>query len=322
MGKRSRSRPSRESLADGFRALRIDTVLFSPGTAGLLAATALSSSVAIAAARLGFLVPGGWLWPASIGTAATVLKVMFDFYDRSGDPALWKQFLSDRFAQRVPPDPEIQRLCLLVIDLRSRLAEAEVRADEHCRTLVADPMLALDGWIEGIARLADRLHELRIERGFQQELADSSRRRLARINAQQAMASDPQLMRQLAATSGGVSQQILAATRFCAAADGGMLKLEHAVAAFGTVGSQLLLVMSRGTELGDGDSVVDRIGVEVSALDGLLQALDSVTGMSEAAWATVDAVLPPANEHLPHPLTLDRGRNSVRGKRPTRGQID
>ncbi len=137
-------------------------------------------------------------------------------------------------------------------------------------------MAALDGWIEGIARLADRLRELRVERAFQQELAESSRRRLTRIDAEQAEARDPQLMRQLAATAQGVGQQILAATRFCEAADGAMLKLEHAVAAFGTVGSQLLLVLSRGAELGDGESVVDRIGLEVSALDGLLDALDSV----------------------------------------------
>jgi hypothetical protein len=284
MGRRSRPGSSDTSLADSFRAFRTETILLSPGTAGLLAATALSSVGAIVAARLGFLLPGAWLWPGSIGTAATALKVLFDLLDRSGDPALWKQFLSDRFVQHLPPDPEIERLCLRVIDLRCRLAEAEIRADQPCRVLVTDSMAALDGWIEGIARLADRLIELRIERGFQQELAESSRRRLDKINAQQLVASDPQLVRQLAATSHGVSQQILAATRFCEAADGGILKLEHAVAAFGTVGSQLLLVLSRGTELGDGESVVDRIGLEMSALDGLLDALDSVTGLLRTRW--------------------------------------
>jgi hypothetical protein len=266
------------ALGRQFRRLRVEAVLTAPSTAILLGLTGLGALGANIAERTGQLAPGAWLWIGGLGLVVAACKVVLDFLDRSGDAALWRQLLTEHFAPKGEVDPEIARLTGLAIDLRCRLAEAEARADDTGRALVSDTLPALDTWIDGIARLAGRLGELSYEGRFQIGLADTSRRRLAQIMAQQQMARDPHLRRQLSETADGLRQQIDAADRFRSFAEGGFLQLEHAVAALGTVGSQLMLVMSRGADIGGPEALGAQIGQEVASLEGLLDALDRVAG--------------------------------------------
>jgi hypothetical protein len=265
------------ALARRFRALRAEAVLTAPGTAVLIGLTGLGALAASIAERAGLLASGAWLWIGGLGLVVASGKVVLDFLDRSDDAALWRQLLTERFATSGETDPEITRLTGLAIDLRCRLAEAEARADENGRAMVSDTLPALDSWIDGIARLANRLGELRYEGRFQSGLADTSQRRLAQIRAQEKTTRDPQLLRQLAETADGLRHQVDAAQRFRSFADSGFLQLEHAVAALGTVGSQLMLVMSRGADIGGSDALGVQIGQEVASLEGLLQAFDRVS---------------------------------------------
>lgn len=264
------------ALARQFRAQRTEAVLTAPGTAILLGLTGLGTFAIYLVERTGTLAPGAWFWIGAVGLCVTLGKVVFDLFDHSGDPAIWRQLLAERFAVDGDPDPEINRLTKLAIDLRCRLAEAEMRAGDNGRALVSDTLPALDTWIDGIARLSRRLGELRYEGRFQAGLADTSSRRLRQIEAQQQTTHDPHLLRQLSETANGLRHQIHAADRFRRFAESGFLQLEHAVAALGTVGSQLMLVMTRGGEIGGPDALGAQIGHEVASLEGLLHALDRV----------------------------------------------
>jgi hypothetical protein len=257
------------ALARQLRTLRVEEVVTAPGTAVLLGLTGLGTLGASIAERTGLLAPGAWLWIGGLGLFVTFGKAVLDFLDRSYDVALWRQLLTEHFAPKGETD--------LAIDLRCRLAEAEARADEAGRTLVSKTLPAFDTWIDGIARLSGRLGELRYEGRFQVELADTSRRRLSQIKAQELTARDPHLLRQLCETANGLRHQIDAADRFRSFAEGGFLQLEHAIAALGTVGSQLMLVMSRGEDIGGPEALGVQIGQEVASLEGLLHALDRVT---------------------------------------------
>jgi hypothetical protein len=276
-----------------FRALRTESVLTSPGIAILLGLTGLGALATNIAERAGALAPGAWIWVVLIGLVVTAGKVILDLRDHSGDPALWRQLLTERFAPSGETDPEITRLTALAIDLRCRLAEAEARATDNGRALVSDTLPALDTWLDGIARLARRLGELRFEGRFQTGLADTSRRRLDQIRAQEQTTTDPQLLRQLGETATGLRHQIEAAERFRRFADSGFLQLEHAVAALGTVGSQLMLVMSRGEDIGGPEALGAQIGQEVASLEGLLHALDRVADSAASQPAPLPQADPP-----------------------------
>jgi hypothetical protein len=286
--------------ARNFRALRVEAVMTAPGTAFLLGMTGLGTLAANIAERTGLLTPGAWLWIGGLGLIVTAGKVVLDFLDRSGDAALWRQLLTERFATEGETDPEITRLTDLAIDLRTRLAEADARADDSGRALVRDTLSALDSWIDGIARLASRLGELRYEGRFQTGLADTSRRRLAQIEVQEQTTRDPQLLLQLSETANGLRHQIDAADRFQRFAESGYLQLEHAVAALGTVGSQMMLVMNRGQDVGGPEALGAQIGHEVAALERLLHALDRVAAPDSAPMPRPGHSLP-----LPAPLSPD-----------------
>jgi hypothetical protein len=286
-------RAGNRAPAKQFRALRTEAVLTAPGTAFLLGLTGLGTLAANIAERMGLLAPGAWLWIGGLGLIVTAAKVVLDFLDRSGDAALWRQLLTERFATDGETDPEITRLTELAIDLRTRLAEAEARADDSGRALVGDTLPALDTWIDGIVRLASRLGELRYEGRFQTGLADTSRRRLAQIEAQEQSTQDPHLLCQLSETANGLRHQIDAADRFRRFAESGYLQLEHAVAALGTVGSQMMLVMNRGQDIGGPEALGAQIGQEVAALEGLLHALDRVAAPDSARTLRTEPSLPP-----------------------------
>lgn len=310
----------KRALARRFRALRAEAVLTAPGTAVLLGLTGLGTLAANIVERTGLLAPGAWLWIGGLSLMVMSCKVVLDFVDRSDDAALWRQLLIERFAPKGETDPEITQLTELVIDLRCRLAEAEARADDSGRAMVIDTLPALDTWIDGIARLASRLGELRYEGRFQAGLADTSRRRLAQIKAQELTARDPHLLHQLSETANGLRHQIGAADRFRSFAESCFLQLEHAVAALGTVGSQLMLVMSRGEDIGGPEALGAQIGHEVASLEGLLQALDRVAatgsgatlqpGHSPASPAPILPLVPMSNTPVPDASAPDSARTS------------
>jgi hypothetical protein len=57
----------------------------------------LAALGAYMATRLGVLRPAAIIAVAGIGGVAIPVKIVLDHADRSGDPALWRQLLTERF---------------------------------------------------------------------------------------------------------------------------------------------------------------------------------------------------------------------------------
>jgi hypothetical protein len=300
----SLSRPRSQSLTLQFRALRTESVLTAPGTAILLALTVIGAIAALVTETYGYLLHGSWMYIIVSGTLAVAAKMGLDYYDRSGDAALWRVLLAERFQTQSVADPEVTRLTALAIDMRSRLADAEARADDGARALVAETMPALDAWIDGIARLANRLGEMRFEGEFQSGLAETSAKRLKQIEAQLKSPTTTVLNRQLAQTAEGLRQQIAAAKRFRNVSDAGYLRLEHAVATLGTIGSQVMLVLTRGSEFRGPHAIGAQIGHEVASLESLIRALDRASDGPDDSLETAEDELVPSlhGQALPQAL--------------------
>jgi hypothetical protein len=143
-------------------------------------------------------------------------------------------------------DPEVTRQARQAIEFRVRLAEAEAKAGAAARARIAPLVARLDSWMDAIVRLAREVSTQRGEASFQSGLASRARQRQDEVRARAGTAGDADLAWQLAATAEGLGAQIASAEGFSRHAEGGLLRLEHAVAAFGAACSQLALDLARG----------------------------------------------------------------------------
>lgn len=278
---------SAEPLARQFRNLRREAVLLAPGTALVLGMSALAMLATWQAAELGLLLPASTLWVAAVGLAAASIKLVFDLRDRSRDPVLWRDLLLEIFSPDAIEDPEIRRLALQAIDLRVHVAEAEAKAEDQARTVMASTMPALDRLTGTIARLITRLDAARRESAFQKGLATSARDRLAQLQSQQQVALDGEFRQLIERAMDGLKSQVVAFHRIDLVAESGHLKLEHAVAVLGTICAQVMLVLNREADAESPAAIDHQIDQEVAALDGMFKAFTRV-------WSSVPSRESPA----------------------------
>lgn len=259
------------------RRARIEAAAFSLTVAAVIALTIILGAAAYVAELRGILRPGAAAAVALVGFAVVAALVILGLFDRSNDASLWRGVLRAHFGGRALRDPEVARQADLAVEFRRRLAEAEAKAGRTGVALVQEPLGALDSWLDGIARLAQRVGGLAEEARFHARLADEARARLCEIETQAALTADAATARQLRATAEGLSGQIRTNERFVHFVHGGHLRLEHAVAALGTITAQLVMALSRGEDPVGSAGLETRIGEEIDALEGLLLAFDRVS---------------------------------------------
>jgi hypothetical protein len=265
-------RPAPSAVRRRFRAIRTEAALTGTGTAVLLAGILLAAVGAYVAGLRGLIAPGAWAYGLAAGLPVLGLKVLGDLYERDDDAALWREALAAEFGPDMRLDPEVTRQARQAIEFRVRLAEAEAKAGSAARARIAPLVGRLDGWMDAIVRLAREVSTQRGEASFQSSLAARARSRQGEVQARAGAADDAELARQLAATAEGLGAQIASAEGFSRHAEGGLLQLEHAVAAFGAACSQLALELSRrdgsgadlatvmAAEMGRIERDIDRLG--------------------------------------------------------------
>lgn len=272
--------PAPSAIRRRFRAARIEAALTGPGTAIILGGLLLAAVGAYVAGLRGMLAPDAWIYGLAAGLPVLALKVWGDLYDRDDDAVVWRQVLTDAFGPEMRLDPEVTRQARQAIEFRVRLAEAEAKAGSAARARTAPLVARLDGWLDAIVRLAREVSTQRGEASFQSSLATRARSRQGEVKARAGTAGDDDLARQLEATAQGLGAQIASAEGFSRHAEGGLLRLEHAVAAFGAACSQLVLDLLRG----DGSAA------------GLAPTMTAEIGMIERDIARLGAEAPREGE--------------------------
>jgi hypothetical protein len=303
--------PDRSAAKDGaalrrrFRAARIERAFTGVGTAVITGGVIIAATTAYVLQSWDMLRTGTWAWALAAGLSVLVLKIAADLFDREDDADLWRSVLTAEFGEGMRDDADVTRQARLAIEFRVRLATAEARATVAARRLIADLQPRLDSWLDGIVRLARRVAAQRGEARFQSGLASRTAQRIGQIRAQAAGASDQAHAAQLQATADGLTAQMQAAEGLQRFLDSGYLKLENSVATFGTLTSQLVLILSRGAEDGGRGRIDAQIGEEIAAVERQL-------AMFDRAFAPGGALPPPVPELPPAADVLSGARPKVR----------
>lgn len=262
--------PTASDLSRRLRTARIEAALTGTANALLLGGTGIAAVACFVAEARGALNPGTWMWVLGSGMIVLAGKVALDLADRAGDDRLWRNLLATDFGTTMREDAAVTTQARMAIEFRVRLALAEARAGRAARARVAALMPRLDGWLDGIVRLARQVSVLRGEARFQSGLALRSRQRRVQIEGSGQSA-------QHAATAAALEDHVAAAEGFARFAEDGLLRLEQAVGAFGAAASQLVLELSRdGADAGHG-GLDARIGQEVAAVEVQLARIGQLT---------------------------------------------
>jgi hypothetical protein len=91
--------------------------------------------------------------------------------------------------------------------------------------------------------------------------------------------TDPRIKVQLRETIAGRRHQQRAIEELESLVERGLLRLEHAVAALGTMNAQLSMLAVRGEQEGEAAKLAHDISVEIQEIDAILVALDRVYSM-------------------------------------------
>ncbi len=168
------------TLRERFQLARLEAALTGVGTASVIGLVVIASAGVYVAGTRGYLAPGAWQWALGLGLACVAIKVVLDVVDSEAYPALWSNVLNDHFGKQALDDDTVGAQVRLAIEYRRRLAEAEARASGTARGLVYSTIVAVDTWIDSIARLADRIAILRDEFSFSGKAGRNERRAACR----------------------------------------------------------------------------------------------------------------------------------------------
>lgn len=183
--------------------------------------------------------------------------------------------LEDYFQVEGIADAGIRSQISQAVTHRASLQEIILRSG-RMRGEVIKALVAVDEWLTGIGRLAQLLVPYQSEMKHQLEAKLQLLYRIGELEQRAANATDPRIKSQLRETIAGRRHQQRAIEELESLVERGLLRLERAVAALGTINAQLsTLVVRDEQEINAGKLAYD-INVEIQEIDTILLALDRV----------------------------------------------
>ncbi len=154
---------------------------------------------------------------------------------------------------------------------------------------VQKALLAVDDWLTGIARLAQLLVPFQSEMNRQMEAKLHLLYRIGELEQRVTNATDPRIKAQLRETIAGRRHQQRAIEELESLVERGLLRLERAVAALGTINAQLSMLAVRDEQDINAGKLSYDINLEIQEIDAVLLALDRVHAPDLAALDTAFA---------------------------------
>jgi hypothetical protein len=140
-------------------------------------------------------------------------------------------------------------------------------------------LAAVDDWLTGMGSLAQLLVPFQSEVQRQSEAKLHLLARITQLEHRVGETTDPRIKVQLRETIAGRRHQQRAIEELESLVERGLLRLEHAVAALGTMNAQLSMLAVRGEQEGEAAKLTHDISVEIQEIDAILVALDRVYSM-------------------------------------------
>ena len=230
-----------------------------------------------------------WIVVIFVGLGATSMLIATGMTDPESIIDSITLTLEDHFQVESIADVNIQAQVIQAVAHRARLQEVFYRSSHGMRGQVQGALAAVDEWLTGMGSLARLLVPFQSEVQHQSEAKLHLLSRINQLEHRVGETTDPRIKAQLRETIAGRRHQQRAIQELESLVERGLLRLEHAVAALGTINAQLSMLSVRGEQEGEAAKLAQDINIEIQEIDTILVALDRVhatdlTIGEHAAW--------------------------------------
>ncbi len=230
-----------------------------------------------------------WIVVVFVGLGATSLLIASGMTDPKSIADSITLTLEDYFQVESIADVIIRAQVIQAVAHRARLQEVFYRSNHGMRSQVQGALAAVDEWLTGMGSLARLLVPFQSEVQRQSEAKLHLLSRINQLEHRVGETTDPRIKAQLRETIAGRRHQQRAIQELESLVERGLLRLEHAVAALGTINAQLSMLSVRGEQEGEAAKLAQDINIEIQEIDTILVALDRVhatdlTIGEHAAW--------------------------------------
>ncbi len=219
-----------------------------------------------------------WSWVVMMfaGLGAVSILIAISMADPESVAESIAFALEDYFQVESITDAGIRNQFSQAVYHRARLQEVLHRSSGGMRGEVLKALAAVDEWLTGMGHLAQLLvpyqSEVRRQSDTKLHLLD----RITQLEYRVGEATDPRIKSQLRETIAGRRHQQRAIEELESLVERGLLRLERAVAALGTMNAQLSMLAARGEQEANAAKLAHDINAEIQEIDAVLLALDRV----------------------------------------------
>jgi hypothetical protein len=219
-----------------------------------------------------------WSWIAVLlfGMGAVSVLVAAGMSDPESVAQSITLALEDYFDVESIADASIRGQLGQAAAYRARLQEVFHRCSGDMRGEVMKSLASVDDWLTGMGHLAQLLVPYRSESKRQSETKLHLRDRIAELEHRVGEATDARIKAQLRETIAGRRHQQRAIEELENLVERGLLRLERAVAALGTMNAQLSVLAARGDQEVNAARLAHDINFEIEEIAAILHALDRV----------------------------------------------
>jgi hypothetical protein len=220
-----------------------------------------------------------WIVVIFVGLGATLMLIATGMTDPESNVDSITLTLEDHFQVENIADVNIQAQVIQAVAHRARLQEVFYRSSHGMRGQVQGALAAVDEWLTGMGSLAQLLVPFQLEVRRQSEAKLHLLSRINQLEHRVGETTDQRIKVQLRETIAGRKHQQRAIEELESLVERGLLRLEHAVAALGTMNAQLSILAVRGEQEGEAAKLARDINVEIQEINTILVALDRVHSM-------------------------------------------
>ena len=219
-----------------------------------------------------------WSWIAVmfLGLSAASMLIVVGMTDPESVVESITLTLEDYFQVESITDAGIRNQFSQAVAHRARLQEVFYRSSGGMRGEVVKALAAVDEWLTGMGHLAQLLVPYQSEVRRQSETKMHLLDRITQLEYRIGEATDPRIKAQLRETIAGRRHQQRAIEELESLVERGLLRLERAVAALGTMNAQLSMLAARGEQEANAAKLAHDINAEIHEIDAVLLALDRV----------------------------------------------
>lgn len=264
-------------LAARIRWARLEHAVARWESAVMIGMVIVSIPVASILSGVGLLPDKSWIAALVFGLAAEAAIIISSVTDPAAGADQVNAALESRYGVVAIRDGDIRGQVVRAIEYRVRIQDVIGGKSKTLREATAETVVAVDSWISGIGRLANRIDRIGDEAAFQSADKYKLRDRIDDLEARAVEASDTKVQRQVRETIASRRLQMRKIEELENLIERGRLRLEHAVGALGTIYSQITIFSAQGMDDGDVARLAREISDEIEQVDALLEAIDRIS---------------------------------------------